>query len=141
MCDYWKASVVGAMQSGAIGANGHYSNGLAALFIACGQDAACVSEASVGITRMEMVENRALYVGVTLPALVVGTVGGGTRMPTARECLRLLDCEGEGRGQRLAEICAATVLAGEISIVGALSAGDFARAHERFGRPSPPASK
>ena len=141
MCDYWRASVVGAMQSGAIGANGHYSNGLAALFIACGQDVACVSEASVGITRMEMSSEGDLYVGVTLPALVVGTVGGGTRMPTARECLRLLDCEGDGKGQRFAEICGATVLAGEISIVGALCAGDFARAHARFGRPEPPTSR
>lgn len=139
MCDYWRASVVGAMQSGAIGANGHYANGLAALFIACGQDVACVSEASVGVTRMEMSSGGDLYVGVTLPGLVVGTVGGGTRMPTARECLKLLDCDGDGKARRFAEICAATVLAGEISIVGALCAGDFARAHARFGRPDPAA--
>ena len=141
MCDYWRASVVGAMSSGAIGANGHYANGLAALFIACGQDVACVSEASVGLTRMEKSDGGDLYVGVTLPGLVVGTVGGGTRMPTAQECLRLIDCEGEGRAQRFAEICAATILAGEISIVGALCAGEFARAHEKLGRPGAPSAR
>lgn len=133
MCEYWRVSVVGAMQSGAIGANGHYSNGLAALFIACGQDVACVSEASVGITRLDMAGDD-LHVGVTLPGLVVGTVGGGTRMPTATECLRLLRCHGTGGASAFAEVCAATILAGEISIVAALCSGDFARAHARFGR-------
>lgn len=140
MCEYWRVSVVGAMQSGAIGANGHYSNGLAALFIACGQDVACVSEASVGITRLDMAGDD-LHVGVTLPGLVVGTVGGGTRLPTASECLRLLRCEGNGGAAAFAEICAATVLAGEISIVAALCSGDFARAHERLGRTGPRSSR
>jgi hydroxymethylglutaryl-CoA reductase (NADPH) len=64
----------------------------------------------------------------------VGTVGGGTRLPTARECLSILGCEGSGKVGRFAEICAATALAGEISIVGALCAGEFAGAHQRLGR-------
>lgn len=134
ICEYWRVSVVGAVQAGAIGLSGHYANALAALFIACGQDAACVSEASVGITRLESTQLGDLYVGVTLPGLIVGTVGGGTRLPTARECLRLLDCDGDGKAARFAEICAATVLAGEISIAGSMAAGDFAQAHERLGR-------
>jgi hydroxymethylglutaryl-CoA reductase (NADPH) len=61
-------------------------------------------------------------------------VGGGTRMPTAAECLRIIDCVGADRASRLAEICAAVALAGELSIVGALCAGDFARAHAVYGR-------
>ena len=109
------------------------ANALAAIFLACGQDVACVGEASVGVLRME-VRDGGLYVALTLPNLIVGTVGGGTRLPTARECLSILDCVGEGRADRFAEICAATALAGEISIVGALAAGEFAAAHQRLGR-------
>jgi hydroxymethylglutaryl-CoA reductase (NADPH) len=75
-----------------------------------------------------------LYVALTLPNLIVGTVGGGTRLPTARECLSILDCVGEGKAGRFAEICAAVALAGEISIVGALASGEFAAAHLRLGR-------
>jgi hydroxymethylglutaryl-CoA reductase (NADPH) len=133
MCDYWRMSFVGGVQSGSIGVSGHIANGLAALFLATGQDAACVSEAAVGITRFE-VQDSDLYCAVTLPNLIVGTVGGGTRLPTAHECLAILGCVGEGKAGRLAEICAATVLAGELSIVGALCAGDFAEAHARLGR-------
>lgn len=138
MEQYWRMSFVGGVQTGSIGVSGHVANGLAALFIACGQDVACVSEASVGVTRIEVTDNGDLWVGVDLPNLIVGSVGGGTRMPTARECLRILDCEGTGRASKLAEIAAALLLAGEISIVGSLCAGDFARAHAAHGRPDAP---
>jgi hydroxymethylglutaryl-CoA reductase (NADPH) len=134
MYDYWKTSFIGASKSGAIGAQGHYSNGLAALFIACGQDAACVSEASVGITRMELTPEGDLYCAVTLPNLIVGTVGGGTGLPTQRECLEIMDCYGEGKSNKLAEICGALCLSGEISIIAALSAGQFSSAHKTHGR-------
>lgn len=134
MYDYWRTSFMGAVKCGAIGAQGHFSNGLAALFIATGQDAACVSEASVGITRMEMTENGDLYCAVTLPNLIVGTVGGGTHLPTQRECLEILDCFGAGKAKKLAEICAGVCLAGEISIIAAMSAGHFASAHQKLGR-------
>ena len=134
MVDYWRMSALGGVMSGTIGVQGHYANGLAALFIACGQDAACVAEAAVGVTRFEPLGDGGLYASVTLPNLIVGTVGGGTRLPTTSECLRILDCEGDGKAARFAEICAAVVLAGELSIVGALCAGDFARAHRKLGR-------
>ncbi len=134
MSDYWRVSFIGGVQSGSIGVNGHIANGIAALFLACGQDVACVSEASVGVTRMEVTEQGDLYCGISLPNLIVGAVGGGTRLPTARECLELLGCTGEGSGAMLAEICAAVALAGELSIVGALCAGHFARAHGELGR-------
>lgn len=135
MVEYWAMSFVGGVQSGSIGVSGHLANGLTAMFMATGQDVACVSEASVGITRMELTPAGDLYCCVTLPNLIVGTVGGGTRLPTARECLAILGCVGEGGAARLAEICAAVALAGEISIIGALCAGDFAAAHARLGRP------
>jgi hydroxymethylglutaryl-CoA reductase (NADPH) len=134
MCDYWRMSFIGGALTGSIGVNGHVANGIAGLFLACGQDVACVSETTTGVTRLELTGSGDLYCGLTLPNLIVGTVGGGTRLPTASECLRILGCEGSGRASKLAEICAATALAGEISIVGSLCAGDFARAHERLGR-------
>jgi hydroxymethylglutaryl-CoA reductase (NADPH) len=134
MCDYWRMSFIGGVQTGSIGVSGHVANGLAALFIACGQDVACVSEASVGVTRLELADGGDLYAAVNLPNLIVGTVGGGTRLPTAAECLRIMDCGGTDTAARFAEICAVVALAGELSIVGALCSGDFARAHRQLGR-------
>ncbi|MFT5822510.1 MAG: hydroxymethylglutaryl-CoA reductase (NADPH) [Crocinitomix sp.] len=134
MYDYWRTSFMGAVKCGAMGAQGHFSNGLAALFIACGQDAACVSEASVGITRMEIMEDGSLYCAVTMPNLIVGTVGGGTSLPTQRECLELMECYGVGNAKKFAEICAGVCLSGEISIIAAMSAGHFASAHQKLGR-------
>lgn len=131
---YWQSSSVTAVQSGSIGIQGHFANGLTALFLATGQDVACVSEAYVGITRMEVDEENNLYVSVTLPSLVVGTVGGGTRLPTQNDCLKLLGCEGEGSARKLAEICGATILAGELSIAAAIACGSFTKAHKVFGR-------
>lgn len=134
IAQYWQTSSVAAIQSGSIGIQGHFANALTALFMACGQDVACVSEAYVGITRMEVTEAGDLYLTVTLPSLVVGTVGGGTRLPTQRECLELLGCYGEGGARKFAEICGAIVLAGELSIAAALASGSFAKAHRLFGR-------
>lgn len=137
MCEYWRLSFIGGVQSGSIGVSGHIANGLAGIFLATGQDVACVSEASVGVTVMELTEDGGLYCGLDLPNLIVGTVGGGTRMPTAAECLRIAECEGAGKAAKLAEIMAAALLGGELSIVGALCAGHFARAHEHLGRRGP----
>ncbi|HZH87934.1 MAG TPA: hypothetical protein VFD78_02015, partial [Chitinophagaceae bacterium] len=130
----WKTSTLAAIQSVTIGAQGHYANGLAAVFLACGQDVACVSEASVGITRMEVNQDGDLYCSVTLPNLIVGTVGGGTSLPTQRECLDIMGCLGQGKSRRFAEICAAVVLAGELSIAAAISEGHFTKAHQYLGR-------
>ena len=135
---YWQMCFFGGVQSGSIGVSGHVANGLAAMFLACGQDVACVSEASVGITRFELTAAGDLRCGVSLPNLIVGTVGGGTGLPTTAECLRILGCEGAGRGARFAEICAGVALAGELSIAGAMCSNDFARAHEKLGRRGSP---
>lgn len=135
LVQYGHVAFLGGTQSGSIGVQGHYANALAAIFIACGQDAACVSEASTGLTDMDFTEQGDLYVSVTLPNLIVGTVGGGTQLPTARECLNLIGCVGNNSARKFAEICAATILAGEISITGALAAGEFASAHARYARP------
>lgn len=136
MAEYWRTSTIGVIQSGAFGAQGHVANGLCALFMATGQDVACVAEAAVGVTRMEVTDNGSLYATVTLPNLVVGTVGGGTALPTQKECLELMDCAGAGNARKFAEICCALALSGELSIAAALSAGHFAGAHQKFGRKS-----
>ena len=132
--DYWRMSTLGGVLSGSIGVHGHYANGLAALFIACGQDAACVAEAAVGITRIESRDHGALYVSVMLPNLIVGTVGGGTALPSQRACLDVLGLGGPGSSRAFAELAASLVLAGELSIVGSLASGGFAAAHQRFAR-------
>ncbi len=135
MTEYWRMSAMGGVMSGTIGVQGHYANGLAALFIACGQDAACVSEAAVGITRFETdTATDSLYAAVTLPNLIVGTIGGGTHLPSQRAGLEILGLAGAGHSRALAEVCAGLALAGEISIIAALSAHHFAQAHARLAR-------
>jgi hydroxymethylglutaryl-CoA reductase (NADPH) len=134
MARAWRQAVNGAAQAGTIGLQGNVANAVAALFIACGQDAACVVEASTALTRVERTPTGDVYASVTLPNLIVGTVGGGTYLPTARDCLSLLGCAGEGKASKLAEICAAVALAGELAIVGAMASGNFAQAHAAGGR-------
>lgn len=133
LLDYARIAGLGALLSGQMGAQGHYANGLAALYIATGQDAACVSESAVGITRMEP-RGDDLFVSVTLPNVLVGTVGGGTGLPSQRAALNLLGLSGENSAAALAEIVAALCLCGELSIMGAIAAGDFARAHKKLAR-------
>jgi hydroxymethylglutaryl-CoA reductase (NADPH) len=134
MVNYWRMSALGGVMSGTIGVHGHYANGLAALFIACGQDAACVAESAVGITRFEVAEAGALYASVSLPNIIVGTVGGGTSLPSQRACLDLLGLAGPDHAEAFAELCAGLALAGEISIIAALSSHEFAQAHSRLAR-------
>jgi hydroxymethylglutaryl-CoA reductase (NADPH) len=136
MIDYWRMSALGGVMSGSIGVHGHYANGLAALFIACGQDAACVAEAAVGVTRFEPTEDGGLYVSVTLPNVIVGTVGGGTRLPSQHACLEILGLAGADCARAFAELTAALALAGELSITAALTAGQFTEAHHRLARGS-----
>src|SRR5258708_1943260 len=134
MVNYWRMSALGGVMSGTIGVHGHYANGLAALFIACGQDAACVAESAVGVTRFEVTQEGGLYAAVTLPNVIVGTVGGGTSLPSQRTCLEILGLAGSAHAEAFAEVCAALALAGELSIIAALSSDEFTRAHRRLAR-------
>ncbi len=134
MVNYWRMSALGGIMSGTIGVHGHYANGLAALFIACGQDAACVAESAVGITRFELTDEGGLYASVSLPNIIVGTVGGGTSLPSQQACLQILRLPELNQAQALAEICAGLCLAGELSIIAALSSHQFSRAHARLAR-------
>ena len=134
MTDYWRMSAMGGVLSGTMGVQGHFANGLAAIYLACGQDVACVSESAVGITRFELTSDGALYATVTLPNIMVGTVGGGTGLPSQRASLELMGLAGPDKAQAMAEVCAGLCLAGELSIIGALCSGDFSRAHKVFAR-------
>ena len=134
MVEYGQMATTGGILSGTVGIQGHYANGLAALFIACGQDAACVAEAAVGTTRMQATPEGDLYVSVTLPNLIVGSVGGGTALPSQRACLEIMGLAGAGHARALAEVTACLCLAGEISIIGAICAGEFTRAHAKLAR-------
>lgn len=134
MVQFGHMTTLGGALSGSIGVNAHYANALAALYIACGQDAACVAESAVGITRMELNKHGGLYASVTLPNLMLGTVGGGTGLPSQKACLDILGLAGSGNARALAEVAAGLCLAGELSIVGAFSAGHFSRAHHKLAR-------
>ena len=133
MLDYGRVADLGAHLSGQIGAQAHFANGLAALYLATGQDAACVAESAVGITRMEA-RGPDLFVSVTMPNILVGSVGGGTGLPSQSAGLNILGLKGAGKAAALAEVAAATCLCGEISIVAAIAAGEFTRAHENLAR-------
>jgi len=135
-----RKNLIGSALAGAsYGFNAHFANMIAAIFIATGQDAAQVVESSMGINTAHILENGDLYFSVTLPSLEVGTVGGGTGLPTQSEALKILGCQGSGvppgsNAKKFAEIVAAVVLAGELSLVSALSAQHLAEAHKRLGR-------
>ena len=134
----YRKNLLGSARAGALGFNAHAANIIAAIFIACGQDVAHVVEGSTAITTVEKT-GEGLYLAVTLPALEVGTVGGGTRVETQRECLEMLGLAGSGEppgsnAKMLAEIIASAVLAGETSLIAAQAAHHLAEAHKRLGR-------
>jgi hydroxymethylglutaryl-CoA reductase (NADPH) len=137
MAHYYRVSTIGALLSGTIGIQGHYANSLAALYLACGQDVACVAESAVGITRLECSAGGDLYASVTLPNLMVATVGGGTGLPSQRACLEILGLSGPGHANAFAEVAAGLCLAGEISIAAAISSGEFTQAHKQLARGNP----
>jgi hydroxymethylglutaryl-CoA reductase (NADPH) len=134
MMEHYRIGAMGSAMIGAFGVQGHYANALTALFMACGQDVACVAESAVGVSRLELTENDELYGSVTLPNLMVGTVGGGTGLPSQKACLEMMGLHGEGKSRALAEVTTALVMAGELSINGAMAAGEFTRAHQRLAR-------
>jgi hydroxymethylglutaryl-CoA reductase (NADPH) len=125
---------VGAFLSGANNNGCHSPNAITAMFIATGQDVANVSESSAGIVYTEVTPEGHLYISITIPSLIVATHGGGTGLPTQRECLEILGCVGKGKVRKLAEIVASVVLAGELSLAAAISSLDWVSSHEQYGR-------
>ena len=129
-----KIGNIGAFISGANNNGLHSVNGIASIFIATGQDVANIAESSSCIIYSEVNEKRDLYVSITLPSLIVASFGGGTGLPTQKECLDLMGCYGADKVNKLAEIIAAVVLAGELSLASAISSMDWVASHEKFAR-------
>lgn len=125
---------VGAMISGANNNGAHSPNGITAMFIATGQDVANVAESSSGTIYTELTGEGDLYMSLTIPSLIVATYGGGTGLPTQRECLEILGCVGKNKVRKLAEIISAVALAGEVSLGAAISSLDWVSSHEKYGR-------
>jgi len=130
-------SNLGSMMAGAYNNGNHSANGITALFVATGQDIANVAESSAALVHTELLPSGDYYYSITIPSLIVASYGGGTGLPTQRECLELLGCYGPGQVRKFAEIVAATVLCGEISLGAAVVAGEWVQAHERLGRNRP----
>jgi hydroxymethylglutaryl-CoA reductase (NADPH) len=96
-----------------------------------------VAESSAGFTFAELRDDGSYYFSITIPSLIVATYGGGTGLATQRECLEVLGCYGPGRALALAEIVAATVLCGELSLGSAIAADEWVSSHDAFGRNRP----
>ncbi|GGL19822.1 phosphotransferase [Mangrovihabitans endophyticus] len=131
-----QTAVLGAQQAGMVGSGINAANMVAALFVATGQDIACVHESGVSILSLEL-SGDDLVATILLPSLITGTVGGGTGLPRQREWLDVLGCAGPGGGARFAEIIAGFALALDVSTAAALVSGQFAEAHQRLGRSRP----
>ena len=132
-----QVSNFGGFMSGVNNNGSHSANGITALFIATGQDVANVAESSAAFAYAERRENGDYYFSITIPALIVATYGGGTGLATQRECLEMLGCYGKGKVYKFAEIVAATVLCGELSLASAVVAEEWVEAHDLFGRNRP----
>ncbi|MEA2404058.1 MAG: hydroxymethylglutaryl-CoA reductase [Thermoleophilaceae bacterium] len=132
-----QVSNLGGFMSGVNNNGAHSANGITAMFIATGQDAANVAESSAAFVYAELRENDDYYYSVTIPSLIVATYGGGTGLATQRECLEMLDCYGKDKVRKFTEIVAATVLCGELSLGSAVVAEEWVEAHDLHGRNRP----
>lgn len=129
-----QVSTLGCFMSGSNNNGSHSANGTTALFIATGQDVANIAESSAAMVYVEKTPQGDYYFSITLPSLIVGTYGGGTGLATQKECLEILGCYGKGKVYKFAEIVAATVLCGELSLMSAVLAGDWVSSHDQYGR-------
>jgi hydroxymethylglutaryl-CoA reductase (NADPH) len=129
-----QVSNLGGFMSGVNNNGSHSANGITAIFIATGQDVANVAESSAAFAYAELRDNGDYYFSITIPALIVATYGGGTGLATQRECLEMLGCYGRDKVYKFAEIVAATVLCGELSLASAVVAEEWVEAHDIYGR-------
>ena len=132
-----RTSQLGGLMAGAVHNGVHPANGIASVFIATGQDEANVAESHASLVYAEVTPDGDYYYSVTLPSLIVASYGGGTGLATQRECLEVLGCYGEGKAKKLAEIIAATVLCGEISLGAAVVSEEWVSSHDELGRNRP----
>lgn len=123
----------GSQLAGVVGLNMHVANALAAIYLATGQDVACVAENACGICHGEQ-DGEDFVASLSMPSITVGTVGGATRLHQQRANLKLLGCEGPDSAKKLAEIICGAAFALELSLAGAIVSNEFAEAHATFGR-------
>lgn len=133
-----RKNLVGSAKAASLGFNAHAANTVAAMFLATGQDMAQVVEGANAITTMSLREG-GLYASCSFGSLEVGTVGGGTGLPTQQAALSMLGVDGGGdppgsNADALAELIAVGALAGELSLVAAFCSRHLASAHEELGR-------
>ena len=126
-----------SMMSGVNNNGAHSPNAITAMFIATGQDVAYVVESSAAAVYAELMPSGDYYYSITIPSLIVATYGGGTGLATQRECLELLGCYGNDKVLKFAEIVAATVLCGEMSLSGAIVSEEWVESHAQYGRNRP----
>ena len=129
-----KKNLIGGILAGSLrSANAHFANMLLAIYLATGQDAANIIEGSQGIVHAEVVEGD-LYFSVTLPNLIVGTVGNGKDLPFVQTNFKNIGCDNLN-SRKLAIIVASGVLCGELSLLAAqTNPGELMRAHCNFER-------
>lgn len=134
----YRKNLLGSIASNTIGFNTHHANMVAAFFLATGQDAAQIGEASIGGTCIEAAAEEGVLFSIYLPDVPLGTVGGGTGLATQKEVLRVLGIDESvtlmESTARLAEILGGIVLAGEMSTLAALASRELARSHQRLAR-------
>ena len=138
----YRKNLLGSQAAGSMGMNAHHANMVAAFFIATGQDVAQVVEGSLGTTCVEQRDNGSVFFSIFMPDVPLGAIGGGTGLRTQQEALSMMNVspDPDNPGQaamRLAEILGATVLAGELSLMGALSSNHLASAHRTLARNTP----
>ncbi|EQC31078.1 hydroxymethylglutaryl-CoA reductase (NADPH) [Saprolegnia diclina VS20] len=137
-------NLVGSAMAGALGGfNAHAANILTAIFLATGQDPAQNVESSSCMTMLEKTKDGDLYISVTMPSIEVGTVGGGTHLGPQQACLGLMGCAphqanddatSEQGARRLACAIAAGVMAGELSLLAAISTNELVKSHMELNR-------
>ncbi|WP_089723910.1 hypothetical protein [Candidatus Thiosymbion oneisti] len=132
--DFFQRCLISAKHAGIHSMNVHAANGLAAIFLACGQDMADISMCHVCRDSCSIDDNGSLHWEIEIPNLLIGTVGGGTRLGSQKECLSIMECYGEGKSQKFAEVIAATILAGEFPTAAAIVNRSYVDAHNKYGR-------
>ena len=128
--EWYHTTMLSGLHAGMVGMNGQIANGISAIFTATGQDIAHIIHSCAGISQCEILKSGDLYGSVYLPNLLIGTVGGGTNLPTQRECLEIMGCYGSNKSLKLAEIIGGTILAGELAISASIINGSFVQAHK-----------
>jgi len=111
------------------------ASAVAAVFAATGQDLGMVGTSSMAHGTARRIDG-GLHASIRFPGLEVGTVGGGTTLPSARDWLASIGCAGGGRVYRFAQVVAAAALALEISASAAMATAgseNFFRAHHERG--------